>query len=188
MKQKPLRDHKGNELKLVLLQVMERGEQGPTLCRVRYDHEVIDVGNASEIQREFLMVYTLVDSVLGELRMGDLKGTPEELLEYRDLLLKAREEIKATKNVLATAERHALEQDAELREKTNALRDLQRERDPNRLEATVAARVESATEQWRGQETAYRAEIATLKSRVAELEASKRKLREALDRAKEGRK
>lgn len=185
MKQKPLRDHKGNELKLVLLQVMERGEQGPTLCRVRYDHEVIDVGNASEIQREFLMVYTPVDSVLG---MGDLKGTPEELLEYRDLLLKAREEIKATKNVLATAERHALEQDAELREKTNALRDLQRERDPNRLEATVAARVESVTEQWRGQETAYRAEIATLKSRVAELEASKRKLREALDRAKEGRK
>ncbi len=181
---KLIRDPKGNELKLVLLQIMERCDQGPTVCRVRYDHEKIGLANPE--QREFLMVWTPVDSVLGEMRAED-NDTINSLMATQDALGDAHKEIADTQKLCKQVQAANAALQVEIDQKTTALRDLQRERDPARLEALVQERTKELDTKFAAAQRSSGAEIAQLKSRVTELEASKRKLREALDRIKDGK-
>lgn len=181
---KALRDHKGNELKLVLLQILERSDQGPTLCRVRYDHETINLEDPT--QREFLMVWTPIDSVLGELRTSD-SDTLNELVTAKDQLISARELVRDTKRDIDAVTKANADLTAEIDQKTAALRELQKERDPARFERAVEERTKHIEQLLTLERSTSVSEIATLKSRITELEGSKRKLREALERAKEGK-
>lgn len=73
---------------------------------------------------------------------------------------------------------------AELAEKTAALRAVDRETSADFIEAKVAEARESGRAAAAAEVASLRAEIARQRSEVDELRANKRKLREALDRAK----
>lgn len=118
------------------------------------------------------------------------------LNEARMAVLSAEDEIRDLKSVLALERNnHASDLDRDrkridlirqqLDEVTTECRRLQRERDPNRLaEATARAREDGAAAA-NAECQRLRARIADLESCVTELKASKRKLRDALERARQ---
>lgn len=173
-----MKDPKGNELKVVLLQVMDKDEQGPLTLRVRYDHERIDLTN--ERDRTFLVMWTPVDSVLGEMRINDVYDELQEVkaqqIAMKSGLVDQDRAIEATRRDLAAME-------AENKTKTEALRVLQKERDPDRLEAMVAARTVILNDKL----TTAHAENADLKRWIEELRAAKKRLKEANERLKENK-
>lgn len=115
-----------------------------------------------------------VDSVL--VKMATMFGSLEAL--HRDC--PAPDALKAER----ARQRAAID---ELDHKTNALRELQRERDPSRIEALVAERVKSATATLDSALSQARRQCESAQREIEELRASKKKLREALERAKERR-
>ena len=179
---KAVRDPKGNELKMIVLQVMERGDQGPTMLRVRYDHETVELEGTTEIQREFMLVWTPIHAVLGEMRLEDIAN---ELIVARAEIASCTESIETVTHDNRSLREQLGRAQGELTEKTSALREIQKERDPARFDRAVQARTAELEAKVTAVASAGATEVATLRSRVAELEASKRKLREALDRAKD---
>lgn len=177
-------DPKGNLLVPTLLHVKERDEHGsPTVCQVRYDHEQIQLAEGGTDQNTFLLVWAPAKIIMGEMRMEDLTKELDETKEHlagalRDLASGRRDIDRLT----ADATRNA----AELEEKTAVLRELQKERDPARFERAVAERTEQLRRALDEAATAARTEVTALRHRISELEASKKKLREALERTKGG--
>lgn len=177
---KTIRDPKGNELKIVLLQVLEKDEQGPLALRVRRDHEKIDL--TDEGHREFLMVWTPVNAVLGEMRIGDIVSEYETLKELNE----QRQAMKAQLDRDIAAIQHEHEKlEAEMKTKTEELRKLQRERDPERVAFLVAEAVKERTATLENQIRRQAADIVERDRWVAELRESKKRLKEANDRLKD---
>lgn len=140
MRDDKVRDHKGNELRLIILQILERDKDGqPTVCRVRYAHEKIDVTEGPDGQAVFLLVWSATD------------------------MMQQAAQIAAAQQILEAYE-------VEIKDKTDALRAL--------AAATRTLETKLRDEQVKN---------GNLEREVAELKASKRKLREALDRTKESR-
>jgi chromosome segregation ATPase len=176
-------DPNGVELVRSVLQVAERDDQNRvTHCRVRYDDETIDLKEARAGGRtpEFLIIWRAAkDDGLSSI-------LPEEA-ELADLLRTAQSEIRTTRDLLGTAQRSLEAAQREIDAKTTDLRRLRDERDPEFIARKVAEAVASATEALEEDVKNYRARLAAAESESAELRASKRKLREALERAKEQR-
>lgn len=180
---KPVRDPEGNALKRVLLQVLDSDAQGPISLAVRRDHERIDL--ADERQRKFLIVWVSEDQVLGELQLTDLidefdklKRVNEERLETKAQLDRDIENIRREQDTL----------ERKNKELTESLRVLQKERDPERFGLAVADAVKVRTATLEDQINRQAAEKVALQREIEELRASKRKLKEANERLKEGRK
>jgi len=181
-----LRDGQGNELIPTLLHVADRDERGrPTVCRVRYDDERIGLDANDHARNTFLLVWSPVDSQLGELDIKDLAREYETLKERADkmheLAVIVRQDIETVK-----AENARLV--AENEQKTVALRELNKERDPERFDKAVADKVDFMTGLLQAKLKVSNEIIAKQESELRELRATKKKLREAIERYKEGRK
>jgi len=112
--------------------------------------------------------------------LGQLKDMRDELRGAKLELEDATQAIRGLQGQLARAE-------AELAEKTTALRAVDREVSSRRLEEQVAIAREAEHRLSTSTIEGLRAENARLKSENDDLRASKKKLREALERAREGR-
>lgn len=178
-----VKDPSGNPLKLVLLQIIDSDEQGPITLRARLDDEQISLAN--ERQRKFLMVWTAVDNDCG---LVDLANVYQEFE-----ILKAQNEVrKETKAQLdrdiANIQRDVERLERENKDKTEELRQLHKERDPERIAVLVAHSVKERTATLEDQIRAQATEKANLQREIDELRASKRRLKEANERLKDGRK
>lgn len=180
MKTNKVLDPQGRELRMFLLQVMERDKEGqPTVCRVRYDHEKIDPTDGPDGQAVFLLVWSATNKIHGELWLKDLTEEFEEMKEKFAQSL----ELKRQQAAQIVAAQQSLESyELEIKEKTEALRALQKERDPQRLESMVAERTAAATLALGAKLRDEQVKSGNLEREVAELKASKKKLREALER------
>lgn len=157
--------------------------QGPRTLVVRRDHERIDLTN--EQQRTFLMVWISEDQVLGELRLTDILAEHDAVKEANGKLVNAKIEWERTE-IKLRADLAEFAQDLDT--KTEELRALQRERDPGRVERAVKEQVDIKTKELEGKLTAANALLAEQESEIAELRATKKKLRERIDRLEQGRK
>ena len=171
-----LKDPKGNPLKIVLLQILEADVQGPILLRVRRDHEQIDL--ADERRNKFLVVWVSEDQVLGELQLNDLYEDFEKVKEQAAIRESAKVELD---HQIAAISHEMTALTEENRVKTEALRVLQKERDPHRLEVLVQVRTLKLEDEM----LRARAEAAELRSEVAELRAAKKRLKAANEKLKE---
>jgi len=178
-----MKDPKGNELKPVLLQIMDSDAQGPILLRVRYDHEKIDLSSdANAGSAKFAIVYAPSDLVLGEMRLTDLYEDFDRL-KAAHVAGEAEKDGLAYKIVGLTRDLTALGE--ENRIKTEALRALQKERDPVRFEALIAERAAKLAAKAEAELATARSDAAALRSEVVELRAAKKRLKEANERLKE---
>ena len=139
---KTLRDPQGRELKLVLFQVVDRDANGPRTLRVRHDHEKIDIANATEAERTFLLVWVPVNEVLGEMQMSDIFRDYEEVKEKAAAL---HAQVVQTNRDIDNVRREHASLSEELKTKTEALRALQKERDPERVNTLIASAVKVQT-------------------------------------------
>ena len=172
-------DAEGNELKLAIFQVTDRDEQGPTRLRVLRDHEVVDL--SKEENPTFMHAWVHVNGVLGEMRMSDLLHDFEELkVTAKDLAAQRVEQDRAIKGL----QREVDAVQEENRVKTEELRRLQRERDPERVEKLVQERIMAATEDLRKELVTRNLEIGERNREIRELKESKRRLKEANERLK----
>lgn len=176
-------DPTGIELVRGVLEITAKDEQGrPTDCRVRYDDETIDLTSKpgpNMERREFLIVWTANRDRLGSGPIPEEAELADMLRESVALLKQARAENKTSRDLIARIE-------VEVRDKTEALRRLQDERDPAIVERKVADAVARATDGLEEDVKNYRGRLAAAEREIEELRASKRKLREALERAKDG--
>lgn len=133
---------------------------------------------------------------IGEARQsGALAITPTveasrllaQLKDMRDELRSAKQELDGTTQIITGLQGKLGRAEAELEEKTAALRAIDREVSARRIEAQIAVAREAERLLSTSTIEGLRAENAKLKSENDELRASKKKLREALDRAKESR-
>lgn len=176
-----MKDPNGNALRQVLLQIIDKDECGPIMLRVRRDHERIDL---SEGTPTFMIVWAPEDQILGELRLSDVLA---ELEEVKRQQAESKEMRVLQSRDLARFERDLAAKEKENEQKTAALRELQKERDPERFDRAVKERT---AELQRALEAANNAGIrraADLERRIAELETSKKKLRERISRLEERR-
>jgi hypothetical protein len=175
-------DHKGVELLPTILQIKERNEQGaPVLLRVRFDDE--KVGFVDPNERTFLIVWAPVGAQ-HEFPASDLA---RQFHEAKLLSEQLHTEVVETRRMIDQVQREHKALTEENEKKTAALRELQRERDPERLAGLIDSAVRIAGDKAAKEITELRATLATKDSEITELRASKRKLREALDRLKEER-
>lgn len=133
---------------------------------------------------------------IGEARQsGALAITPTveasrllaQLKDMRDELRSAKQELDGTTQIISGLQGKLARAEAELAEKTAALRLTDPDDVAGRLaDARITGRQE-AIAACEGELRGLRSENARLKSENDELRASKKKLREALDRAREGR-
>lgn len=179
-------DHKGNELRAVLLQVLTSDDDGsPITLRARYDDgEKIDL-TVPESQRKFHIVYAPANATLGNTSWNEIVNEVEAL---RSMSVQREYERKAMNEEAASIKREVDAITAEIEKKTEALREMQRERDPERVNALIRSAVSNATRTHEAELKIERAKSARLESEVNELRASKKKLKEANERLKDGRK
>lgn len=181
-----VRDPFGSELFPLLLQIQETDDGGrPTICGIRRDDDPVSLASAEPLSRHFVIVWCRQG--LGVTEGNPLARRADELLADARTLEDARREAADAREArdALRSERNRLAED--LRQKTESLRDLQRERDPERAERLAQERVAAATSDLMAQLAHARADIAVRDQEIAELKTAKRRLREALDRAKEGR-
>jgi hypothetical protein len=146
-------DPKGNELRLVLLQVVERDERGPKVLQVRHDDETVDLANATVDQRQFYMVWSPVEIGQGSFWVKDFVADFYVMKEAHENRDKEKREIEHNIESL----RHDIEAvEAENKAKTEELRRLQKERDPAVLERLVAERTAAETTKTHAAEAALR--------------------------------
>jgi len=179
-----VRDPNGTELVPTLLHVLERDDCGnPTVCRVRYDDEkiLLERDEPEAPAATFLIVWAPREIGGVTLPIVDVIAKANEAHELRATVDAARRET-AMMSIECDRARSELEQ------KTAALRDLQKERDPQRMERAVQERTVDLQRQLTEARSRAASEASLLRSRIAELETSKKKLRDALERIKDGRK
>lgn len=176
-------DPNGHELLPVLLQVLESNERGPRVLVLRHDDETIPLGEMPEEQRKFFTVYAPKDSTLPLTEWTSILRELESLKGETEADRRKLDDLK-TRHETRMREHRAVVADNE--QKTEALRELQRERDPERVAAQIRAAVTEATIKVEGELAVARGEVARLTSELNEAKASKKKLRESLERLKKG--
>lgn len=177
-----VRDPNGVELFPTLLHVLEKDEcDRVTLCRVRYGDDMVKLDGVDTRKNQFLLVWAPVSSLLDADQLfadfAVVKRTAAEL----------HEQVVAVKRDIARVSSENERLQGECAEKAATVRTLVKERDPERLERRVQERTVVVTGELESLRSSSAATIAALQSQVAELRASKKKLREALERAKEGK-
>lgn len=172
-------DPAGNRLTSVVLQIVERDGERPRLLRYMRDDETVDL--ADETNRHFMIVWVASDLARAE------TGLPALMEQLYDVNAQAKALKEGNATLCNDVERVRKQHEritAELEEKTTALRQLQRERDPARVEREVADRVAAATADLETRLSVVKQENHQLRRDADELRAAKRRLREALDRKK----
>jgi chromosome segregation ATPase len=173
-----VKDNKGNVLKPTLLRAVSADEKGPINLRVIRDDEVVQLGSIPEHERRFIVVWVPEGSTLGKDRLSALLEEFENLKErFAERELHANEMKALTRSL----EHDIAAVQDENKTKTEALRQLQKERDPDKLEILVRERTAKLEDDL----IKTRAEIATLKGENADLRASKKRLKEANERLRE---
>lgn len=177
-----LRDPAGNELHLVMLQVWTSDERGPILLKNRLDDENISL--VDKAKNKFLMVWTAKEDAVGITELDPLITAAREAKEQAEA---ARAEIAQIQRDIAavTAENKRLT--AENEQKTQSLRELQKERDPGRIDRMIVEAVDKQTKLLQLEVASLKSTLADRDSDIAELKAAKKKLKEANDRLKEKR-
>lgn len=175
-------DPEGVKLKRVLLQILESDHNGPRVLCVRHDDETMSLVDPAH--RRFLLVWVPENIQLGEISFAEIY---DKYLALKVLEVEREAERTDLNRQIASVERDIAAQEAELKTKTEELRKLQRERDPARLEAMVAAAVTAAEDKAHSTIGGLRSQLAEVRRENEELRASKRKLKEANDRLKEKR-
>jgi chromosome segregation ATPase len=122
---------------------------------------------------DFIADLVLAPTRKEEALMLELESAKDALVSVRHQLASVRHEIDAVTE--------------DNRVKTADLRRLHDERDPVKIQLVVVAAIERARADADREITELRATVATQKSELEELRASKRKLRDALERIKEKR-
>ncbi len=112
--------------------------------------------------------------------VDDVTALLEDLKQTKEAIKIARAEIAGSRHTIESLK-------ADNDHKTTELRRLQDERDPAVVERAIREACERATARADSELAALKSTIATLRSEAEELKASKKKLREALERAKDGR-
>jgi PAS domain-containing protein len=177
-----VRDPKGNKLSCVLLLVVERDERGPRLLRYCHDDETMDLATAGVADEKptFYVVWAPSDATLAETDLSQLDEAARERVErvFGARFQSTRDELERLR--AAHAKVVALDE-----EKTIELRLLHQERDPKRFDTAVRERVDASTAELQTKLRAAAIENADQKRQIEELQRSKRKLRDALDRLKD---
>ncbi len=177
-------DPAGNRLTSVVLQVIERDPDGQArTLRYLHDDETVDLAaaNAAGGPIQFLIVWMAARDVQTEVGLPSLM---EQIYSAKAKANERDEAIKALTNDVAWVRGEQAKLTVEIEAKTAALRQLQRERDPERIEREVSDRVSKATADLDTRLLVVKQENAQLRRDADELRASKKRLREALDRAK----
>jgi chromosome segregation ATPase len=175
-----VKDPAGNPLKRVLLQVIDSDEKGPITLRARLDHEKIDI--TDERQRKFYMVWVTEDQELGVVWLNDLV---KEFYKLKEIFKQREDQASQLTHQIDFVKHEFDSLRADNDRKTEALRVLQRERDPTRFDASIAERIAERTKALEDKLSQANMSLAKQRSEIEELKASKKRLREALDRAKE---
>jgi len=174
------RDPEGKPLTSIVLRVRNSDHRGPTTLEVLHDTDVV----APQAGDQFMIVWAADAPNLGTSRFSTMF---EELTKLKAIQTEMRVEIEAQHGAVASIQRAAGQLEEENAQKTEALRALQKERDPERQATTVRDAVEAATADLQAELKTTRAAHAELERLIAELRASKKKLKEAYDRLKAGR-
>jgi hypothetical protein len=172
---------RGKKHWLTVMQVVDRDPDGkPRGYRILYDNETLDVGKAAdEGNANFILVWTPLDQNANEQSMAGLVAEMEQLRGKQAELQALRTEQDRD---LRRIEGEVTRLEADTAKKTEELRRLQRERDPERIAREVADQVAAQTAVMRAELTTARAAVATLTEELRGAQASKKKLREALER------
>lgn len=171
------------DLRPVLLQVLTKDIHGPVTLRVRADDETVDLSNEDEGKREFYVMYALKDHQFGLTTWSTILNEVAKL----SALSEERDRAKTDLEAQIAGIRRDVEANITDRERlTKELRELKREHDPERVNALVKQAVNVATGALEETLKVERAKVARLESEVTELRASKKKLKEANERLKEG--
>src|ERR1700744_2698601 len=168
-------DPKGNELKPLMLQVVTSDERGPITLRLRHDDETIDLASATVEQRQFYVVYAPTDAKLAVTDWSKLLREVDELKEVHEAGIRER---RAMYETGLSLQREVDAIVAENAKKTEALREMQRERDPERINALIKQAVNNATRTHEAELKVERAKTMALNIELATLRASKKKLKE----------
>lgn len=123
----------------------------------------------------------------GVLAGDDADKTLRRLKEMRDEARGARDDLNDAAREIEQLQRRFFEAEAELAEKTTALRQVDRDASTRRFERAVADARAEETARSAAEIERLRGVVVRQESEIIELRASKKKLREALDRAREGR-
>lgn len=167
-----IKDPKGNDLVPILLQVMEADARGPVVLRQRFDDETVSMVDVPpESGADQVQMYMVWAPKLGGLGMFKL-SRDQQRIELDQLIARVQREASTIQDN---------------RVKTDALRELQRERDPDRVAAAVANAVEVRTATLQAEITQLKASVVERDREIAELKASKKRLKEANERLKDGK-
>jgi len=179
-------DPKGNEMRPILLQVLTEDENGPLTLRARYDdEEKIDLAASNVTERRFYVFFAPVKTKLGNTTWNEIVTEVEELRALSVERTKMKKEIDLE---IESIRREVVALEADRDKKTAAIRELQRERDPERVDALIRQAVNNGIRGREAELKIERAKSARLESELAEVRTSKKKLKEAYERLKEGRK
>lgn len=172
-------DPAGNRLTSVVLLVTERDGELPRTLRYLRDDETVDVSEANN--RQFLIVWVATDFARAETGLSSMM---DQIYQVTAKAEEVKEANVALRNDVEWVRKEHDKITAELAEKTAALRQLQRERDPSRIDREVAERVAAATADLEARLGVVKQTNLQLQREADELRTSKKRLREALDRTK----
>jgi len=177
-----VKDPQGIPLKRVLLQVIDSDAEGAIMLRARRDTERIDISD--ERKNKFLLVWCPEDTVLGEVDLAEMYDEFQTLKARMDAHLSQKEQLERD---IDNVRRDFDTLTRENKEKTEALRVLQKERDPERFTIAVAQAIKERTASLEDQIRQQAADKVAMQREIDELKASKRRLKEANERLKDGR-
>ena len=171
---KMIRDPEGRELRLVYFEYVGVDDLGSFTLRIRSSEDVETMPDRAEALRaKFITAWV----PLTEEQRQNLRKDPKVALSQALVDAPYLEASHLRKTISDLEE--------ELATKTEELRRLQRERDPDRVAAAVAAAVKEQTAALEDQVRRQAAEKVELQREIEELKASKRRLKEANERLKE---
>lgn len=176
-----IKDPSGHPMKQVVLQVTDTDLVGPRSFRALRDDETVNLAETKN--REFIIVWVRED--------GRLISENKLIDDYHELLVLAtrRQEEKAQLDRDIDNVKIGLGKlESENKIKTEELRVLRRERDPERIGYQIAEAVKNQTASLEQNIATLRADKANMQLEINELKYSKRKLKEANERLKEGMK
>lgn len=170
---KTMRDPEGRELRLVYFEYVGMDDVGSFTLRIRSEEDTMTMPDKAEALRsKFLQAWV----PLTEEQQRDLKKDPKASLSQALVNAPYLEASSLRKTIVA------LEEDLVV--KTEELRKLQRERDPERFAFSVAEAVKTRTSSLEAQVQRTSAEKHLLQQEIEELRASKKRLKEANERLK----
>jgi chromosome segregation ATPase len=161
----------------ILLQVLTADEHGPITLQRRLDKEEISLSQPH--QRQFYIVYTPVNAKLGTTTWDELYRDLDKLKEeHEDWRIKRAEMDQLIEQLKARQK----QLDDELKAKTDALREANKQLDPARFDDAVRTAVAAKTKALNDAHQLVAEENARLRTESGNLRSSNKKIKDANDR------